>query len=525
MARFNKRPSGLLTPVALIQSNPVATGRTAKGAPGFERDAKSELFLLAVANFVGQKTFHEDATKRDQRYASLIHTVAREDPQWLARFLPWLRSEANMRTAAIVGAVEFAFAHKSASSELPGLTRATMTAVLQRADEPGEALAYCMNVKGRKVPKAVKRGIADAAQRLFNERNALKYDTASHAFRFGDVLELCHVKPGALYQTKLFPYLVSDRHGRAGHEIEQLRMLWANAILRKEAERNPQVLLDPETLRNAGMTWEDVLSLAGSKVDKKLLWEALIPTMGYMALLRNLRNFDEAGVSDEMAQRVAAKLTDPDEIARSRQLPLRFLSAYREAPSLRWSYPLVQALNLSLQNVPSFAGRTLILVDTSGSMNAPLSDRSKLMRWDAAVLFGVALAQRCENADVFSFSHMLGQFPLRSGESLLASLNRWQSSGLFFDGGTATQSAVSSTYRNHDRVVILTDEQADYHGYRDVTVSVPQDKLVVTFNLAGYRMGHAPSGTRNRVTIGGLTDSAFKLMPMLEAHSRGQWPF
>ena len=52
----------------------------------------------------------------------------------------------------------------------------------------------------------------------------------------------------------------------------------------------------PKTLRLAGMTWEDALSLAGNRVPKKDLWEALIPTMGYMALLRNLRNFSEAGI-------------------------------------------------------------------------------------------------------------------------------------------------------------------------------------------------------------------------------------
>src|SRR3712207_7767035 len=52
---------------------------------------------------------------------------------------------------------------------------------------------------------------------------------------------------------------------------------------------------------------------------------ALAPTMGYMALLRNLRNFDEAGMPDEVAAVVAARLGDPDEVARSRQLPYRFL--------------------------------------------------------------------------------------------------------------------------------------------------------------------------------------------------------
>ena len=62
-----------------------------------------------------------------------------------------------------------------------------------------------------------------------------------------------------------------------------------------------------DELRAAGLTWEDVLSLVGSKVDKAQLWSALAPSMGYMALLRNLRNMDEAGVSDDVAAAAAAK--------------------------------------------------------------------------------------------------------------------------------------------------------------------------------------------------------------------------
>src|SRR5687767_15135051 len=112
MSRFTKKPQGLQVS-APIKTQPVATGLTGNNAPGFARDATSELFLLAVSNFVGQNTFYEDANKRDGRFVGLIHAVAAQDPAWLARFLVWLRSEANMRTAAIVGAVEFCRAYKS----------------------------------------------------------------------------------------------------------------------------------------------------------------------------------------------------------------------------------------------------------------------------------------------------------------------------------------------------------------------------------------------------------------------------
>lgn len=535
MSKFNTatvRPA-VFSPVA---SERVASGRTHEGGAGYKRDTKSELFLLAVTNLVSENAFYVSANKRDTRYAELVRRAAVEAPEWTARFLRWLRTDANMRTAALVGAAEFAKARTEAG--LPGMSRQIVDSVLQRADEPGEMLAYWTSVHGRAIPKPVKRGIADAARRLYSERSLLKYDTASKGYRFGDVLDLAHPVPTAPWQGDLFTHALDRRHNRDNPIPGDLRILAANVILRHRAVKDPAVLLDAEALRGAGMTWEDALSLVGSKVDKAKLWEALIPSTGYMALLRNLRNFDEAGVPDDVAQAVAAKLADPDEVSRSRQLPMRFLSAYRAAPSLRWAWALEQAITLSLANVPELPGRTLVLVDTSSSMEDSFSKDGTLRRWDAAALFGIALSSRCEHADTVSFSSAQRYwhetpgprtkvFPVNRGESLLRSVERWKSGGFFLGGGTDTVGAVRQHFRPgfHDRVVILTDEQAAYHAIDEVSDAVPQSIPLYTWNLAGFEHGHAPSGGRNRHTFGGLTDAAFRMIPLLEAGSNADWPF
>lgn len=296
-------------------------------------------------------------------------------------------------------------------------------------------------------------------------------------------------------------------------------------------EERRSVLESPEVLREAGMTWESLAGWLQGPMDARA-WEAIAPSMGYMALLRNLRNFDEAGVSDEVAQWVAARLADPEEVARSRQLPMRFLSAYRSAPSLRWAHALDRALEHSLANVTPLSGRTLVLIDTSGSMNSSFSRDGSLMRWDAAAIFGIALGMRCEAADVVSFSgSWYGDdtssrvFPLKRGESLLKALDRWRDGGYFIGGGTQTELAVRTHYANHDRVVILTDEQAHYGGSDDVTRAVPKNRNVFTWNLAGYRHGHAPSGDGTRHTFGGLSDRAFDVIPMIERGVNADWPF
>jgi hypothetical protein len=529
MAKLNVKKVRAGTGSGPVTGPPRPVGRTYEGGAGYARDLKSELFLLAVTNMVGEQTFYEAAGERDARYADLVRAAAVADPQWTARFLGWLRTGANLRTAAVVGAAEFVHGRLRAAAGTggaagDGANRRVVADVLRRADEPGELLAYWISRYGRAVPKPLKRGVADAVQRLYTERNLLKYDTASHAFRFADVIELIHPSPVAAWQGELFAYALGRRHAREGLAVPgSLGVVAASERLRAEAAVDPAVLLDAERLRGAGMTWEDALSLSGGTgLSRAGLWEALLPSMGYMAKLRNLRNLDQAGVPDDVADGVAAQLADPDEVARSRQLPMRFLSAYRAAPSLRWSQPLERALTASLAGIPRLAGRTLVLIDTSGSMSTGFSRDGTLMRWDAAVVFGVALATRSAAADVVSFSTGTTVFGLRKGESVLKAVERFRAEGHFHNGGTNTAAALRGHYKGHDRVVILTDEQASYDG--PVGGAVPADVPVFTWNLAGYRYGHTPA-TTNRWTFGGLSDAGFGMIPLLEAGRDGAWPF
>jgi hypothetical protein len=525
MSKFNRAAAVLRQAfTGPIRSEATPIGTTHEGGDGYARDPRSELFLLAVTNMVGEQTFYERAADRDDRFTALVREVAVADPAWTASLLTWLRGDANMRSAALVAAAEAVHARLAAgaTTDVPEHSNRRMIgAVLQRPDEPGELLAYWTARHGRALPKPVKRGVGDAVRRLYTEKSLLKYDTATKGFRFADVLELVHPAPGTPAQGELFAHALDRRHGRG--DDTTLATVRAQVSLRTAAAADPSVLLDPEALRTAGMTWEDALSLAGPSVDRAALWTALIPSMGYMSLLRNLRNFDEAGVGDDVAATVAARLSDPAQVARSRQLPMRFLSAYRAAPSLRWAYPLEVALGHCLVNVPALPGRTLVLIDTSYSMHSRFSRDGTLMRWDAATLFGLALAARCESADVVSFSSTTKEFPQRKGESVLAALQRWTADGFFIGGGTDTGGALQAHHRGHDRVVILTDEQAA--PGTDVDRAIPQRTPMITFNLAGYRKGHAPTGTATRVTVGGLTDQAFRMLPLLDSHAPGRWPW
>jgi hypothetical protein len=500
---------------------------TYEGGAGFAHDAKGELFLLAVANAVGEDTFYEKGADRDRRYAALVHRAARDDPEWTARFLRWLRTGAQMRSASLVGALEAAKAMRDAG--VPG-GRAVVASVLQRADEPGEALAYWTATHGRAVPKPVKRGIADAVARLYHERSLLKYDTASHGFRFGDVLDLTHPSPAAdkAWQGALFAYALDRRHGRDTAPPGSLTVLTANASLRRAAVEDPSVLLDTDALRRAGMTWEDALSVAGATLDKGRLWTALIPSMRYMALLRNLRNFDEAGVGDDVAAEVCARLADPGEVARSRQFPFRFLAAYEQAPSLRWGHALDRALQLSLANLPALPGRSLVLVDTSASMSSGgFSRRSAMSPVKAAAVFGVALAARGEQVDLYGFADGVFRHEVPAGASVIRAVDRFVRRVGEVGHGTRIADSIRATLRGHDRVFVISDMQtfAPRYGTGDVTEVVPRHTPLYGFNLGGYARTAFDAGATNRIEFGGLTDATFRMIPLIEAGRNADWPF
>lgn len=544
-----------------ITSTKNSDATTFEGGTAFARDLKSELFILAVSNLVSENTFYENGKDRDNRYVSLIRQAAIEDPEWTAHFLAWLRTEANLRSASLVGAAEYVKARLDAIEEPPPAlqrvdapgkpptywtseyvnarrkeeeagrptNRQVIDSVLQRADEPGELLAYWTSNYGKRIPKPVKRGIADAVTRLYRERSYIKQDSAKKGYRFSDVLNLVHPSARTERQSVLFQHILDTSYGRDVEIPSQLEILHARAELLAIPVEQRRELLHSDgaagKLRAAGMTWESVAGWLQGPLDAKV-WEAIIPSMGYMALLRNLRNFDQAGVSDLVAEKVAGRLADPDQVAQSRQLPLRFLSAYNAAPSLRWAWPLEKALNHCLANIPALSGETLIMVDTSGSMDQAFSRDGSLHFWDAAVVFGLALASRANYADVVSYSgsHQGQHFPLKSGESLLAAVKRWKNDGFFFGGGTATAYNIRRHLRPgfHNRVIVLTDEQSSAQEADHV---VPNNIPVYTWNLAGYQYGNTASGTRNRHTFGGLNDQSFKLISLLEAGQDASWPF
>lgn len=557
VARFNTpgQPNRATRATSPVKTTGEVT-QTFEGGPGYLRNAKSELFQLAVVNMVGQDTFYESAGDRDDRFALLVRQLAVEDPEWTFEMLRWLRGpEGNLRTASIVGAAEFVHARLEAlkSGRLSNVNpvgdhaftvahwnRRVIDAVLQRADEPGELIAYWISMYGRNLPQPVKRGVADAVKRLYTERGYLRYDSFSKGFRFADVIDLVHPNAVAPWQGDLYRHALNERHTRNAPVPESLTAVIARDTINS---MSPQKRHDLARLalrdglehsiyhRAMAGQWEWLQSILGdtsgvrTPVDKRGRWKLVLPQMGYMALLRNLRNLGAAGLSYTEVGEIAKRLADPDEVAKSRQFPFRFWSAY-QATNGAFSGALDAAFTHSMRNIPELPGRSLVLVDTSASMNGGLFARQSTMTpVQAAAVFGVALAVRNPGSvDLMGFASGEFTHQIPAGASAMAEVKRFMDRVGEVGHGTDIHGAVLRQYRReHDRVFIISDMQTiDSHHLAHDTV--PRNKPIYGFNLGGYRASAMPLGP-GRHEFGGLTDATFKTIPMLERGTSAGWPW
>lgn len=304
--------------------------------------------------------------------------------------------------------------------------------VIQRTDEMGELLAIYWADKKNKhmIPAQMRKGLARALPK-FNEYQLAKYDRDG-AIKLRDVFRLARPTPANAEQAAL----------------------WKRAVKRE--------LVTPDT-------WEVALS---GGADKKETFERLIREgqLGYLALLRNLRNMAQAGCDPDLVKEAI--------IARKggaqRVFPFRYVAAARAAP--QFEPALDQALCEAIAEMPILTGKTIVLVDVSGSMDARLSNKSDMNRIDAAAALACIIHG---DLRMFSFSTSLVEVPPRRGMAGVDALLRSQS-----HGGTYLGAAVQAINgMPHDRLIVITDEQSHDR------VPEPVAKHAYMINVAAYQNG------------------------------------
>ena len=439
--------------------------RNHEGAPARHISPELQLRRSALACLLWESQFYEDGVEIAGRIAELVPKVAAEK---VAALAIEAREQMKLRHAPLALVREMA-RHKTHRA----LVAETLARVIQRADELAEFVAIYW--KDGRVPLSgqVKKGLA-AAFPKFDEYQLAKYDRGG-PIKLRDVLFLCHAKPRDTAQAGVWK-----------------KLIWGRL--------------------NALDTWEVALSSLGATgtlargADKREAWERLLreQKLGALALLRNLRNMREAGVDESLV------LSALGSMSTARVLPFRFLAAARYAP--QWEEALEQAMLKCVAGAEKLPGKTIVLVDVSGSMTAPLSRRSEMLRTDAAYGLAVLLREIAEKVAVFSFSDNLVEVPARRGFALRDAIDASQR-----HNSTQLGQAVETLNRKekYDRLIVITDEQAHDRvpapeGSRGDGRSRPSGYMI---NVASYKNG---VGYGKWTHIDGLSESVIEYIRALE---------
>jgi 60 kDa SS-A/Ro ribonucleoprotein len=395
--------------------------RTHEGAPARQISAEQQLRRSVLACMLWEDQFYEDGVEIAGRIRELVPKVEAER---VAALAVEAREKMKLRHAPLLLVREMTRnkTHRVQVAE-------TLQRVVQRADELSEFVAIYWKDGKAPLSAQVKKGLAGAFTK-FDAYALAKYNRPG-PIKLRDVLFLCHAKPLNDAQAELWKQLVEG------------------------------TLASPDT-------WEVALS-AGA--DKLQTWERLLQEnkLGALALLRNLRNMKDADVDPNLVgTALRAMKTD-------RVLPFRFIAAARHAP--QWERLLEQAMLKTLASQEKLPGKTVLLVDVSGSMNHPLSRNSEMHRTDAAYGLAVLLREICEQVAIYTFSDRLVQVPARQGFALRDALEHSQS-----HSGTYLGKSLGELTETYDRLIVITDEQA--HD------TVPNPKgLGYMINVASFKNG------------------------------------
>lgn len=431
---------------------------THEGAPAARINVEQQLRRSMLSCFLWEKEFYEDGVAIADRIVDLAGKVA---PEVLAALAVEARTKFHLRHVPLL--LLDVLATTGAGTRL---VSDTIVNTIQRADELAEFLAIYWRNGKQPLSAQVKKGLARAFQK-FSAYQLAKYNRDGE-IKLRDVMFLTHPKPRDEEQKLVFNKLANNA-------------------------------LEPPD------TWEVALS---SGADKKTTWERLLREgkLGYLALLRNLRNMTSVGVDVELIRDAILARKGADRV-----LPFRYVAAARACPQLERE--IDKALLAAIEELPPLHGTTVVLVDVSSSMNYNLSDKSDLRRIDAAATLAGMIGGRVR---MFSFSERLVEVAPRRGMAAVDAILNSQPRG-----GTHLFDAVKelNDMVKYDRLVVITDEQAVGaklgHFLQGKTASLPNPTaLGYMINVASAENG---VGYGRWTHIDGFSEAVLKFIIEHEA--------
>lgn len=427
--------------------------RTHNGALASRINAKEQLRRSLMACLLFEQTFYESGVSIAACIRQTAHEVNFQDVLAMA---VEARTEGKLRHAPL-WLINAALSHPHRPESRAQLVEA-IDRVCARPDDMGELISLYWGGKKKPLAAALKVGLAKAFEK-FDEYRLAKY-AARGSIRLRDVMFLTHPTPKDKAQKKTWKRLADDD------------------------------LLPADT-------WEVALSAGADKKETftRLLQEG---NLGGLATLRNLRNMKDAGVDKQL---VAKTLLE--QAGKTGIFPYQYFSAASAVPM--WEDIIEPAMFAAVANIPKLKGKTVLLVDKSGSMDYPLSSKSQITRLQAAASLAVLLRELCEDVEILKFDTFIEEVKPRRGFALREQIVSGR------HGGTDTRLAIDwANKRGADRIIVITDEQSS------TTIPAPKAKFGYIMNVASYQNG---IGYGPWTHISGFSENFFRYIVANEAEN------
>lgn len=395
------------------QNNTIKTVNS-EGHAAYDMDNKSKLVTQVLTSFFNESKFYGDNSADMQK---TIVNVIKQDPEFVSKLAVFARRVFNMRSVSHV-----LTAYLAHENEGKSYVRDTVKGVALRGDDLTEIMAFYLVTFGKPIPNALKKGVNDVIVN-FDEYTLAKYKGSGKAVKMRDLLCLCRPTPKNDEQAAIFKRCL-------------------------------------ENTLETPLTWETELSTNGNNAET---WEKLINSgkVGYMALLRNLSNIIKANPAN--IDKVYAKLQDPEAVNRSKQLPFRYLSAYKTIQPIasKKAFDMLEnAVDAAVNNLSYLPGKTIIAVDVSSSMNHPISTKSDVCCCEIAMMLGIIANRICEDSEFYTFDYDIRKYPISTRSGIIeTALNTYSC------GGGTNMSLIFSEMINKrikaDRIIILSDNMCN----------------------------------------------------------------
>jgi 60 kDa SS-A/Ro ribonucleoprotein len=484
---------GAMLPAALDTNNELA--------PAYAFSPRHQLAQLAATGCLRQ-TFYAQAQDQLDRVMALAAEV---DPAFVARTAVYARESGHMKDMpALLAAI-------LAVRDLELLAQ-----VFPRVIDSGKMLRNFVQILrsgavgrkslGTRPKKLVQRWLLEATEKqLLNA-------AVGNAPSLADVVKMVHPKPAEAWRAAWFAWLIGKPHDEAAlppatQAFERFK--------RDATGEPPDVPF--QMLTALGMT--------------PAQWAQVARAGSWQMVRQNLNTFARHGVFEQpgMAKAIAAKLRDPQAVARARVLPYQLMSAFKaagEAVPAVVQDALQDAMELAIGNVPSLHGRVVVCPDVSGSMRSPVtgwagSATSTVRCVDVAALVAAAVLRKNRRARVLPFDFDVVDLRMNPRDSVMTNAQKLAGIG---GGGTRCSAPLARLNRERaqvDLVILVSDNESWMDARRSGATATMREWETLKQRNPGARLvcidiqPHATTQAAERVDIlnvGGFSDVVFEMI-------------